>query len=141
MAVAVAHLAVKALASCARPPRNLIVHGAAFFAPFAARVALALAFLMLKDNAKRAYQMPRNVHVLRLCVSPGRTANAGDLLLLIEQCKEAFTGRVIHDFFLIFPKKSLNHVAINRDIYRRPCLSRSDSGFISSVLFLRFVTF
>jgi len=53
MPVAVALLAVKALASCAGLPRDLIVHGAAFLASFAARVALALAFLMLSDNKKR----------------------------------------------------------------------------------------
>lgn len=52
VAVAIAYLAVKALASCAGPPRDLIVHGAAFFASFAARVALALTFLMLRDNEK-----------------------------------------------------------------------------------------
>lgn len=69
MAIAVALLAVKALASCAGLPRDLIVHGAAFFASFAARVALAFAFLMLKDNAKCAYQMPRNIRVLKLCLS------------------------------------------------------------------------
>lgn len=69
MAITVALLAVKALASCAGLPRDLIVHGAAFFASFAARVALAFAFLMLKDNAKCAYQMPRNIHVLKLRLS------------------------------------------------------------------------
>lgn len=50
MPIAVAFLTVKALASCAGLPRDLIVHGAAFFTSFAARVALAFAFLMLKDN-------------------------------------------------------------------------------------------
>lgn len=69
MAITVALLAVKAFASCAGLPRDLIVHGAAFFASFAARVALAFAFLMLKDNAKCAYQMPRNIHVLKLRLS------------------------------------------------------------------------
>jgi hypothetical protein len=69
MPIAVALLAVKALASCTRLPRDLIVHGAAFFASFAARVALAFAFLMLKDNKKYAYQMPQNVRALELRVS------------------------------------------------------------------------
>lgn len=50
MSIAVAFLTVKALRSCARFPRNLIVHGTAFFASFAARVALAFAFLMLRNN-------------------------------------------------------------------------------------------
>lgn len=49
---------------------------------------------------------------------PSRTANARDLLLLIEQCKETFTGRVIHNFFVIFPQKRvLSHVVINKDIF------------------------
>lgn len=57
MAVAVALLAVETLIDGAGPPRDLIVHGAAFFASFAARVALALTFLMLRDNMKCAYQI------------------------------------------------------------------------------------
>jgi len=50
MAIAVTLLAVKALTSCAGLPRDLIVHGTAFFTSFATRVALAFAFLMLKDK-------------------------------------------------------------------------------------------
>jgi len=66
MAIAVALLAVKALASCAGLPRDLIVHGATFFASFAARVALAFAFLMLRDNALIRC---REISVLKLCLS------------------------------------------------------------------------
>lgn len=55
MPVAVALLAVKALASRAGLPRDLIVHGAAFFASFPARVSLALAFLMLRDITQNAF--------------------------------------------------------------------------------------
>lgn len=50
MSIAVAFLAVKALRSCTEFPWNLIIHGTAFFASFAARVALAFAFLMLRNN-------------------------------------------------------------------------------------------
>lgn len=80
MAIAVALLAVKALASCAGLPRDLIVHGAAFFASFTARVALAFAFLMLRDNVKYAYQMPRISVFLSYAYLLSHTANTRDLL-------------------------------------------------------------
>lgn len=69
VAIAIALLAVKALTSRAGLPRDLIVHGAAFFASFAARVTLAFAFLMLRDNEKCAYRISRNVHILKLHLS------------------------------------------------------------------------
>lgn len=50
VAVAVALLAVKALVGGAGPPRDLVVHGAASFAPLAACVAFALALLVLRET-------------------------------------------------------------------------------------------
>lgn len=79
MPVAVALLAVKALVGSAGPPRDLIVHGAAFLASFAACVALALALLMLKDNVKCAYQIQAEEKQPRSRTHARIYANTGDL--------------------------------------------------------------
>lgn len=101
MSIAVAFLTVKALRSCARFPRNLIVHGTAFFASFAARVALAFAFLMLRTQYHLLMQsfinLPRRTNVKYSIL----LSLIGQRLFIILQL---ILGKLLfeHIFFLFF---------------------------------------